>query len=304
MPPSRRALTRMALLTLAVGMDELYGEPPDVIHPVVWMGRALAWLEIHAPRRDAARLAYGSAVALGLPAAWGCLARLVERVAPWPVQALVLKPTFAGRALFEAARRVEDALDAGRLGEARQELRSLVSRPTAELDRQLTSAAAIESLAENVVDSWVAPLAAYALFGLGGAYAYRAANTADAMWGYHMPRYAWLGKAAARLDDVLNWAPARLGTLLLVLSADRRRAALTAWWRDAGRTASPNAGQTMACVAGALDVRLEKRGHYLLNRTGRPPDARDIAHARRLVRTAMVLAAVTAVVVGGARKRA
>ncbi len=294
----------MALLTLAVGMDELYGEPPDVIHPVVWMGRALAWLETHAPRRDAARLAYGSAVGLGLPAAWGCLAGLVERVAPWPVQALVLKPTFAGRALIEAAGRVEDALEAGCLGEARQELRALVSRPTAELDGQLASAAAIESLAENVVDSWVAPLVAYALFGLKGGYAYRAANTADAMWGYHTPRYEWLGKAAARLDDVLNWAPARLGMLFLLMSADRRRAALAAWWRDAGRTASPNAGQTMACVAGALEVRLEKRGHYLLNRTARLPGPRDIAHARRLVRTAMVFAAGAAVVLGGVRPRA
>jgi len=294
---------RTAVLTVALKMDELYGEPPSLVHPVVWMGHALAWLEAHAPHSAAARLAYGCAVSLGLPAAWGCLAGIVERRAPWPVQALLLKPTFAGRALLAAARRVEDALDAGRLGEARQELGSLVSRPTAELDDQLARAAAIESLAENFVDSWLAPLASYALFGLGGAYAYRAANTADAMWGYHTPRYEWLGKAAARLDDVLNWAPARLGTLLLVLSADRRRAALTAWWRDAGRTASPNAGQPMACVAGALDVRLEKRGHYLLNRTARLPGPGDIAQARRLVRRAMVLAAVAAGVFGGARQR-
>jgi len=88
-----------------------------------------------------------------------------------------------------------------------------------------------------------------------------------------------------------------------VLSAERRRAALTAWWRDAGRTASPNAGQTMACVAGALDARLEKRGHYLLNRTARLPGPGDIAQARRLVRRAMVLAAVAAGVLGGARQR-
>jgi adenosylcobinamide-phosphate synthase len=90
-----------------------------------------------------------------------------------------------------------------------------VSRRTDDLDSGLIASAAIESLAENYVDSWLAPLAAYSLFGLGGALAYRAANTADAMWGYRSAEYEWLGKGAARLDDVLNWLPARLGGLLL-----------------------------------------------------------------------------------------
>jgi cobalamin biosynthesis protein CobD/CbiB len=105
------------------------------------------------------------------------------------------------------------------------------------------SAAAIESVAENFVDSWLAPLLAYAAFGLAGAYAYRAANTADAMWGYRTPTYEWLGKGSARIDNVLNWVPARLGAAILVLVAKNRHRSLRVWLTDAGRTASPNAAR-------------------------------------------------------------
>src|SRR5438105_15583629 len=126
-----------------------------------------------------------------------------------------------------------------RLEPARHELRSLVSRPTTSLDPPLVAAAAIESLAENLVDSWLSPLLAYSVFGLGGAYAYRAVNTADAMWGYRTPRYEQLGKAAARLDDLLNFVPARLGGLMLCAVAGHScRAALNTWLRDGFKTAS------------------------------------------------------------------
>ena len=274
------------------------GEPAAAVHPVVWMGRVLDWLEARAPRRDPGRFVYGIGVALAVPLGWAWLARKVERLAPWPLQALVLKPAFAGRALLDAGRRVEAALGNEQLEPARDELRSLVSRPTAGLDRPLVAAAAIESLAENLVDSWVSPLLAYALFGLGGAYGLRAANTADAMWGYRTVRYEWLGKAAARVDDGLNAVPARLGALVLCCVAGRRwRAALETWRTDGGRTSSPNAGQTMASAAGALGVRLEKPEHYVLNAAARLPDAESIARARALVVRAMWLTAGLAMLI-------
>jgi adenosylcobinamide-phosphate synthase len=276
---------------LALLLDRYMGEPPATLHPVVWMGKLLGWLEPHVPRSDPARFAFGLVVALGLPLAWGGLAARLEQRIAWPIAGMLLNATFAGQGLLGAARRVERALGDGRLDDARRELRWLVSRPTAGLDESLVSAAAIESLAENYVDSWVAPLAAYCLFGLGGAYAYRAANTADAMWGYRTPEYEWLGKAVARLDDVLNWLPARLGALLLVLSGPRPRAARAVWWRDARLTASPNAGHPMSVVAGHLNLRLEKPGHYVLHPKGSRPSPNDVAGARRLVTRAMVLAA-------------
>jgi adenosylcobinamide-phosphate synthase len=212
--------------------------------------------------------------------------------------ALALKPAFAGHALLDAGRRVEAALDRCELEPARYELRSLVSRPTASLDAPLLAAAAIESLAENMVDSWLAPLLAYSLFGLSGAYAYRAINTADAMWGYRNERYERLGKAAARVDDVVNFIPARLGALVLCCAAGARwKSALETWRRDGGLTASPNAGQTMACAAGALGVRLEKPDYYVLNASAPPPGTASIAHGRELVARGMWLAAALSVLI-------
>jgi len=252
-------------------------------------------LELCAPRHRGGRLFYGTFVAVAVPLAWALLGHFVERFIPWPLHALVLKPAFAGRALLDAGRRVEAAVADDRLAPARQELRGLVSRPTASLDASLVAAAAIESLAENLVDSWLAPLLAYSVFGLGGAYAYRAINTADAMWGYRSARYEQLGKAVARLDDVVNFIPARLGAVALCGVASRRwRVALKTWRTDGGLTSSPNAGQTMASAAGALGVRLEKPEHYVLNPTAPPPGAESIAAARTFVARAMWLTAACA----------
>jgi adenosylcobinamide-phosphate synthase len=291
-------------LLLALALDVLFGEPPEAFHPVVWMGRGLAWLETHAPRSDtsgtrsgwagAARLGYGAISVIGWVAGWACVAGLFERLTPWPLQALVLKPTFAGRALLEAAARVEANLGANELASAREGLVALVSRPTSTLSHGLVAAAAIESLAENLVDSWLAPLLAYAFFGLPGAYLYRAANTADAMWGYRTPRYARLGKTAARLDDLLTFWPARVGALLLVLAGPRPGQALQVWRRDGHRTLSPNAGQPMSAMAGQLGVRLEKPGAYVLNAPAPEPSSVHIAAARQLVARAMLLAALLA----------
>jgi adenosylcobinamide-phosphate synthase len=275
---------------LAVCLDLACGEPPADLHPVVWLGRLLAFLETSAPRVEPARFAYGLAVATVLPVLVGVLAELGARSLPWPLRALMLKPTFSGKALLDAATRVERSLQHDRLIQARADLRWLVSRPTHALDANLVAAAAIESLAENFVDSWLAPLLMYAACGTGGAYAYRVANTADAMWGYHTPTYEYLGKAAARLDDALNFLPARLGALLLACSARRPVSAVRIWRHDARCTASPNAGQTMAAAAGALQVRLEKPEHYVLYPDARPPTASDIAAARALVARAMCLA--------------
>jgi adenosylcobinamide-phosphate synthase len=291
------------VLLAAVALDATLGEPPPRLHPVVWMGGALNWLDARAPRDESARLVYGTAVAVGLPLAWGVLGWTLERTMPWPVCALALKATFAGRALLAAGQRVEDALHIGRLDQARQDLRWLVSRPTTDLDDGLVAAAAIESLAENYIDSWVAPLLAYACFGLGGAYAYRAANTADAMWGYRTPSYEHLGKSAAHLDDILTWGPARLGAGLLLLAGRHWHQALTIWRSDARHTASPNAGQAMAVAAGELGVRLEKRGSYALNAAGRTPGVADLAEARRLVVRGLLLALGVSLVLGRLRGR-
>jgi adenosylcobinamide-phosphate synthase len=161
----------------------------------------------------------------------------------------------------------------------------------------LVAAAAVESLAENLGDSVVAPLCYYAIGGLPGAVAYRAVNTLDSMIGYR-GRYEWLGKAGARLDDVLNLLPSRLAVLLIVGAAavvgEDARGAWRVARRDARLTAGPNAGWPMAAMAGALGVELEKVGHYRLGAGGAAADATAIERADRVIAVAALAAAVLA----------
>jgi adenosylcobinamide-phosphate synthase len=200
------------------------------------------------------------------------------------------------RGLVRAARRVQTALRAGDLDRARYAVgRDLVSRPTARLGAGQVGAAAIESLAENLTDSVLAPIAFYLAFGLPGAFAYRAINTADSMLGYRDGALEHFGKVAARLDDALNFIPARLAALAIVVAAAPVGADAAHAWRTMSaqhaRTASPNAGWTMAAMAGALRVTLEKPGHYVLG-DGPPPSADDISLAVRTVIVAALVATV------------
>ena len=177
---------------------------------------------------------------------------------------------------------MREALDAGDLPAARAgAARDLVSRDTSELDASELSGAAIQSLAENLSDSVVAPLLAYAAGGLPAAAAYRALNTADAMWGYRTPELLYRGRAAARADDVANLIPARLTALCIAARSPHPRAALRIALRDHALAPSPNGGWPMAAMAGGLGVRLAKRGSYDLNArralpSGRPTSARAL----------------------------
>ncbi len=212
-------------------------------------------------------------------------------------RAWALKSAYSVRALFAAVNGVRSALARGELERARGALgRDLVSRPTASLSRSEVAAAAIESLAENLNDSVVAPWLAHRLGGLPAALAYRFVNTADAMLGYRTPELEWLGKPAAWLDDALNLAPARLTAGLIAVAAPAGGGQIGRAWlvarRDHGLTASPNAGWPMAAMAGALDRRLSKRGAYRLNRGAPAPSAADIGRAQWVAAAAAVLAGV------------
>jgi adenosylcobinamide-phosphate synthase len=220
---------------------------------------------------------------------------------PWPlawlVKALVLKLTMSLRGLVQAADEVRQALVQGDLPRARHLLGwHLVSRDTRQLSAAHVAAAAVESVGENASDGIVAPLLFYTLGGLPAALAYRFINTADAMLGYRDAVHIWLGKVPARLDDLANVVPARLTAVLIVLAAlllrENVRQAWTVWRRDASLTASPNAGHPMSAMAGALQVELEKVGHYRLG-AGQPlPEAQHIARATRLVYGTTVLGVV------------
>jgi adenosylcobinamide-phosphate synthase len=300
----RLTLEAGAAVLVALGLDML-GEPPASWHPVAWYGKCIQRLEQAAPHDLLAQLLYGgvmlllAAPAAVLPAA--IAHQLAKRVRAEAIQrgctaggfigytlveGVCLKPFFALCMLAGAARAVRLSLERADLPAARDALRSLVSRDRSQLTAELAGAAAIESLAENLSDSVVAPLLYYTLFGLPGAAAYRLFNTFDAMVGYH-GRYEYLGKAAARLDDVLNVLPARLTALLIIalapLFSGQRRQAWQIWQRDASRTASPNAGHPMAAAAGALGVQLEKVGHYRLGDDDQAITASSIRQAEQMV---------------------
>lgn len=310
---------------LAYLFDHVLGDPPNRWHPVAWQGRFLAWVEgkglgardrgsgigdyrsaVGGRQVDLSRFAWGaSALAVGMTlsagAAWG-VAQLTRRL-PWPLRLLIeaglLKLALASHGLDRAAAEVEAALRRDDLAEARRLLSwHLVSRDTSDLSAEEVAGAAVESVAENLTDAFVAPLCAYAVGGLPAVWAYRFCQTADSMWGYHDEAHEWLGKPAARLDDALNWLPARLAAGLLAVAtwlAEGRAAAANAWRTrraQARNTASPNAGQTMATMAGALGVTLTKRGHYALagGDAAITPDV--LARGRRIVRVAAGLAVV------------
>jgi len=304
-------LRRPVVILLAVVWDLTAGEPPARWHPVAWLGRAFHWAEEHAPGRSVADGA--AALTLVTGAAWMIargLGALTRRLggAGVVLEALALKPAFALRQLVSAADGVEAALRAGDLETARLRLgRDLVSRPTGDLGAEEVASGAIESAAENLVDSIGAPILAYAVAGLPAAWAYRAVNTVDAMWGYRDTRYERFGKAAARLDDLLNLVPARLGAAALAAGAgfageDGAGAARVAWTQHR-RTASPNAGWPMAAMAGALGVGLAKRGTYRLGEHPLPSSPDAIRRASRVLGAAAAITVACATSVALLRRR-
>ena len=305
----------VAALWLALAVDACFGEPPARLHPVVWMGHYLGWAGRHvAPSTAmaddrkfkpfvAGTLAWYAGAAMVLIAALA-LQALAQRLPPWLAWALIglaLKPLLAWRMLRGEVLAVEAALGES-LDAGRSRLARLVSRDVRALTESEVRESAIESLAENLNDSVIAPIFWFVLCGLPGAAVYRFANTADAMWGYRGERggrdWTWAGKWAARADDVLSWAPARITAVLLALVALRWPHGLL---REARTTPSPNSGWPMAAMALLLGVRLGKPDVYVLNAVGRTPEAEDSHRAARLAGLAVIAAALFASVAIGFR---
>ena len=303
---------------VALLVDRWWGEPPVTWHPVVWMGRYLQWAgalvqriarpapaQHQPPVRDwragvlgALAWCVGAALVVALAQALQMLV-LIPMPMPmpmpmsvlmWGVKAvltgLLLKPLLAWALLAHEVRAVENALNpasGGSLAQGRERLRWLVSRDAQALSATQVRESAIETLAENLNDSVVAPIFWFAVLGLPGAALYRFANTADAMWGYpgiyQGQNWAWAGKWAARADDVLSWLPARLTALGLLLLGARQWRPLMRLRQQANSTPSPNSGWPMAAMALALDVALHKPGVYVLNPQGRAPAPADTQRA-------------------------
>lgn len=309
MPAWVHAFTAGAIaLVVAFVLDRWLGEPPMRLHPVVWMGRYLGFMggaiaPRHAEPSPNWRAFWAGAMAWYGGAMLCAIAAFIlqhQAMKLHPVLAglllgVLLKPMLAWRMLRGEVAQVESALGQS-LDAGRRQVGRIVSREVMQLDAAQVRESAIESLAENLNDSVVAPVFWFVVAGLPGAVLYRFANTADAMWGYRGFRagvhWEWAGKWAARADDVLSWIPARLTALLLAMASGR--IPLGRLRAEAARTASPNSGWPMAAMALALGVCLRKPGAYALNEQDAPPVAGDTARAIRLCGHAIVLMGIWA----------
>lgn len=258
----------LVLTLLALAIEAGVGYPRALFrrvgHPVTWIGALIAALDRRlnrerwpgARRRAAGVVALTVLLAVALSLGW--IAERALLAAPLGVVplAILASSLFAQRSLHAHVAEVAGALESS-LEEGRRAVAKIVGRDVSLLDESGVARAAIESLAENFSDGVVAPALWMALFGLPGALAYKAVNTADSMIGHRTPRFEAFGWASARLDDVVNLPASRLAAALIALAAGGgvRAAAATAL-RDARKHASPNAGWPEAAMAGALGLRL------------------------------------------------
>jgi adenosylcobinamide-phosphate synthase len=282
---------------LAVAIDLVFGEPAPALHPVVWIGRLIMLLERLTPRRF--KYVYGFFLAFITVAATvliGCgLSWLAYQLSPLLgllVTAYLIKSTFSLAFLWHISREIFDDLKAGRLDAARAKLPALVGRDVRRLSADQMSSCVIESLGESFVDGIMAPLLYFAVFGLPGALAYRAINTLDSMVGYKDEKHLQIGFASAKTDDLANYIPARLAVPLMALAAPLFGSPVTAIktaLRDGRKPPSVNSGYPMAAFAGALGLRLEKLGYYVLGEGLRPCTPDDIPRALWFNRTLSAL---------------
>lgn len=304
-----------ALLAAAIFLDGVLGDPFLRIHPIVWLGRAVAWSErlcrgLPFPPFQQGLCAWVLVMTTACGSAWAVLL-LATMIHPWAAAAVslwIMFHCFAAKSLQQHGEQVRKPLAEGSLVEARELAGYMVGRETGNLDEEGVSRAVVESLAENVVDGVTAPIFFALLGGPIGAIAYKAINTMDSMWGYKNERYVDFGCCAARLDDAANFIPARLTGLVLIVTAwlsgfDARRA-WRVFWRDRLKHPSPNAAHGEAAVAGALGIVLGGENSYggkvsrkpVLGAPGTAPTADHIAEAGRLTWRAGILWAVFAVV--------
>ena len=274
------------MLTMAVAflLDTLIGDPRSKLHPVVLMGNLISLLEkflYRATDSDLPKLVKGGVLVSIVIALSGVIGAAIEYeakslgslTAEIFIEALVLSFMISPRSLAEAGREIHDLLVLGNIKEARRKVGWIVGRDTEHLNEPEIVRATVETIAENTVDGIISPLFFFLLGGLPFAVAYRAANTMDSMLGYKNEKYLYFGRVAARLDDVLNFIPARLTAMLFITAAGilglDYMNALIMVPPHAKKHPSPNGGYAEAAVAGALNIRLGGFNSYFGRQTFR-----------------------------------
>ena len=304
----------LLLTAAAIAIDWLIGDPKWPTHPVIWIGRLIRLMEkLLQPERCAGRpmlvrmlgvVLFICVAGLSWAVLWGIVA-LCDWIHPWlgyAASAWFISTTIAVKGLKDAAMLVYRPLTARDLSEARKYVGYIVGRDTSQLDSREASRAAVETVAENTVDAFVSPILFALLGGAPLAMLYRAVNTLDSMVGYRNDKYRYFGWCSARMDDVLNYIPARFTGLLLIVSALLQPSmnglrALKSMFEFAGRHPSPNSGVPESAVAGALGIELGGRNVYFGTvseraRMGwplRPLEPEDIRRTIRLLYSVSII---------------
>jgi adenosylcobinamide-phosphate synthase len=278
----------MQVMLLALLFDILFGEPPAFLHPVVWMGKLINSFVRFAPADN--RRLYGLLVVIfcvGVAVLAGLVViSLGTGLVGLVVAAYFLKSSFSIRMLLTSALGIKKEFEKGRIEKVRSALKTFVGRDTSKLSGAQSVSAVIESLAESFVDGILSPLFYFLIFGLPGALAYRMINTLDSMVGYKKEPYIDLGYASAKLDDIMNFVPARLSLVFISIASiffGKPFDALKTCVHDHNKTASPNSGWSMAAMSGTLNVRLEKIGHHVLGSQYDEPQPFQIKNAVNVV---------------------
>lgn len=299
------------ILMVALLIEFTIGDPPNIVHPVAWLGRVISFFQrLGLKGGKYFQFIYGLlltlVLALGVAAiTWVIVVWLRDyNYALYIVFAgVLLKASFSFVYLRKTALHIKNLIESERtIDQGRFELRSLVSRDTSKLPKPYLVSATVESVSESLCDSLVSPIFYFLLFGLPGALFFRVISTFDSMIGYR-GKYEYFGKFSAYLDDVLNYIPARISALVIVIAAYfNGRKANRAWIiarEDHNKTESPNAGWPMAAAAGALGVELEKIGCYRLGRPDRPMTPGIIDDSLRLINKATLVWFVICFTAGG-----
>jgi adenosylcobinamide-phosphate synthase len=292
----------LLILSLAVICDFLFGEPPPILHPTVWMGKISEAIEkrlwLGQPQLERVEGVILAVVVVNLftiPTFYGLslLNRYLGFILFLIASALILKTTFAVKAMERFTTPIADAAKDGDYEKARALLRNVVRRDPDQLTAQQVLSATVETIAEGTVDGVTGPIFLYSILGVPGAVAYRAINTLDSTVGYKDRTHLYTGWFSAMLDTFVNYLPSRITGVLTILSS----AILSLNWsnclrilrRDHARTASPNAGWSISAMAGALGVMLEKPGFYTVGESSRMLEPMDIARALEIMKVNVLL---------------
>ena len=297
---------------LAVGfiIDCFVGDPYCIPHPVVGIGKLISFFDKKLRRgnsnpkdvsRGALTVVFVAAISTLIPALVLFFAWQIHPIAYFAVNSIMCWQILAARQLLKEGRKVQKALEKGDTEGARYAVSMIVGRDTAVLDEKGITRAAVETVAENASDGVIAPLLWMIFFGAVGGFFYKSINTMDSMLGYKNEKYLYFGRAAAKTDDFVNYIPARISGILMVLTAPIAgldgKNAWKIFKRDRYKHASPNSAQTESACAGALGLRLAGDAVYggvvhkkeYIGDALREIEPRDITRAGRLMYAASVL---------------